>query len=67
MKQALTYVLFLAIVTPLIMFCYNEEQEQKKRAEMEEKEYWERSYANQFEPDSLEWTVTQYGQLWIEQ
>jgi len=45
------------------MFCYNEEQEQKKRAEMEEKEYWERSYANQFEPDSLEWTVTQYGQL----
>jgi hypothetical protein len=58
MKQALTYILFLAIVTPLIMFCYNEEQKQKKRAEIEDKEYWQRSYANKFQPDSLEWTVT---------
>lgn len=63
MKRALTYTLFLAIVTPLIMFCYNEEQEQRKHAEIEAKKYWQRSYANQFDPDSLEWTVTQYGEL----
>lgn len=54
-KKAITILVVILVSGVVIGFCYHDEQEAKKRAQIEEKQYYERSYAPKFQPDSLEW------------